>query len=207
MSNAVNMKNIVLNDSKIPKNASFKHVFVNLHDENKDSTKNVSFQLKNVKAPFGVSYLENGNDVKSTVALSLDNHQEELLSFVKEFEKFVLNQAVKKSDTWFGKELTHKEVKGMFKQSLYHKNPNFPPSLTAKVPPTCIVSDEKKNIIKLSSIRNGQFVNAKIEIGGVWITTTKFGISWKFNHIECSSYKPTKTYTKTNNYAFDDDDE
>ena len=87
------LNNIVLNDTKVPKNASFKHVFVNVHDDKNDAKNNVSFHLANVKAPFGVNYLENGNDVKATVALSLDNTQHELLSFVKEFEIFVLNHA------------------------------------------------------------------------------------------------------------------
>ena len=94
----------------------------------------------------------------------------------------------------------------MFKPSLYHKNTNYPPSLTLKAPPNCIVNDEKKHIVKLSSIQKGQFVNAKIEIGGVWITENKFGISWKFTQIEYSSYKPKKTQPKTNTYAFDDDE-
>lgn len=97
----------------------------------------------------------------------------------------------------------------MFKQSLYNKNPNYPPTLNIKVPTSTIVSDENKNITKISSIEKGQYVNVDLEIGGIWCSNNKCGISWKAHSIQKSSYKPRQRVIKNEpltKYAFDDDE-
>ena len=202
------LNNIIFNDSKTPKEGVFKHIYVNVNDTDNDVVKNVSFEMEKVKTPFGVSYSEFNNDVKATISLSLDKNQEHILDFINKFEKLLLKTAEERSEHWFGKELKKSDIKGMFKPSLYHKNKDFPPSLTMKIHPSVIVCDENRNVIKLSSIQKGQYVNMKFEIVGIWITKNKFGITWKVIKIESLKYKP-KGKPKgelLSKYAFDDEE-
>ena len=202
------VNNIVFNDSKTPKQGIFKHVFVNNNDTNSDVMKNVSFEIEKVKTPFGVSYSEFNNDIKATISLSLDKNQNHIIDFINDFETLLLKTAEDRSDHWFGKELNVSELKTMLKRSLYHKNKDFPPSLTLKVNPNVIVCDENRNVIKLSSIKKGQYVNVKFEIGGIWISNNKFGITWKVIQIESLKYKP-KAKPKgdvLSQYAFNDEE-
>ncbi len=78
----VDFSKITLNDSKTPKNTAFKHIFVNYNDGNDSLLKNIPFPVQKVKTPFGVNYIENGNDVKSTIAVSLDKSETEIVSFI-----------------------------------------------------------------------------------------------------------------------------
>jgi len=199
--------NIVFNDSKTPKTGIFKHIFVNNNDIENDVMKNVSFELEKVKTPFGVSYSEFNNDVKATISISLDKNQKKIIDFIDDFERLLLNTAEERSEHWFEKKLTKSELKKMFKHSLYHKNKDFPPSLTLKVHPSVIVCNENKDIIKLSSIQKGQYLNIKFEIGGVWVSKNKFGITWKVIQIESLQYKPKqKPKQVLTKYAFDDEE-
>lgn len=196
---------IVFNDSKTPKFGSFKHIFIN--QESEDEHKPVSFQLKNVKAPFGVNYQEYNNDIKSTIPLSLDD--DKIVQFILEFEEKLIEVATTRSLHWFGQELDTPTIRSIFKPSLYHNNKKFHPSLTAKVSPNTIIHDENKNIVRLSSIHKGQHIHANIEVGGIWITkSSKFGISWKITQIETIPFKrtPRNNQEPNRNYAFNDDE-
>ena len=205
------VKNIILNDSKTPKSGAFKHVFVNYNDEEEDLTRNVNFQLDKVRVPFGVNYQEYSGDVKATVPISLGKNQGKFLKFMRDFEDLVLREAKVRSEHWFGIQLNDDQLSGMFKRSLYHKNKDYPPSLTPKVPSGVIVCDESNNVMKLSAIERGQYVNVKVEIGGIWISNNKFGVSWKVTHLTGLKYKPPKNNNngkgKIEGYAFQDDDE
>ena len=62
--------------------------------------------------------------------------------------------------------------------------------------------------MKLSSFDKGSYVDIKLEIGGIWISHNKFGISWKVS--EMKKKKPVKQKYEnkeiTNKYAFNDDE-
>ena len=193
-----NVKNVILNDSKTPSTAAFKHVFLNYNDTNADQTKNVCFQIDNVKVPFGVQYQEFNNDIKASVAVSLGKNQSEILKHIHDIEDFVKNEAQKHTDTWFQKEC-------VFKPSLYHKNKDYPPTLTLKIPTSAVIYDENKNIIKLSQVKKGTFVNMECCVSGLWISSTKYGLSWKVNELQTTKPKPMKKeHKKMETYAFDD---
>lgn len=206
------LNNITLNDSKIPQNASYKHVFVNKIDPSRDTYtngKNLSFNLENVKLPFGVNYIQTkNNDVKANAPLSLGPKCEEFIQFVYNIEKLICSEGAERSEHWFNEKYSKNEVKDMFKQSLYHKNKDFPPTITPKIPTNTILYDENKNVIKLSSFERGTCADIKIEMGGIWISQNKFGISWKV--CEMKKKKPVKTKREnkeiTNKYAFNDEE-
>ena len=207
------LDNIKLNDSKIPQNSSFKHVFINKVDESQDTYlngKNISFQLENVKLPFGVNYIQTkNNDVKANAPISLGQQCKEFIKFVYNLEDFIISEGFDRSEKWFNQEHESKnDIKSMFKQSLYHKNKDFPPTITPKIPTDAVLYDENKNVMKLSSFERGMYVDIKLEISGIWITNNKFGISWKVSEMKKKKnvkhkYQNTEL---THKYAFNDDE-
>lgn len=201
----MDLNNIVFNDTKIQKNAQFKHVFVNYND---DHVKNASLKVCGVKVPFGVKYNEYGNNVNATITISLDETQKEMLEFIHKFEDMVIKEAITKSEDWFGKKYSKQDIKNMFRQSIYDKNPMYPPTLGIKVPPNTTVCDNNKTVIKLSSIDKGKFVDVEFIIGGIWISQNKFGVTWKTRFIQTSKSKhktQKQPMEKMNTYAFDDE--
>ena len=124
------LDNIKLNDSKIPQNSAFKHVFINKVDESQDTYlngKNLSFQLENVKLPFGVNYIQTkNNDVKANAPVSLGPQCKDFIQYIRDLEDFIISEGVTRSEKWFNQEYESKDyMKSMFKPSLYHKNKDF----------------------------------------------------------------------------------
>lgn len=208
---AFNTSNIVINDSKLPTNGMHKHVFVNhiTSDKNNQSSQNISFTLSQVKIPFGIKYFtSNDGDVKASVVLSLDPNQKEFITQLKCIEHHIKTEAQSRSKQWFGHECDVNEITNMFRESLYHKNKSYPPSITVKVPSNTTVCDESKNVIKLSSIKPMGYINITFEISGIWISGDKFGINWRAKLIESLKYKDSKKQVQNNmkSYAFNDDE-
>ena len=206
------LSNITLNASKIPQNASYKHVFVNKTDPSRDTYtngKNLSFNLENVKLPFGVNYIQTkSNDVKANAPLSLGPKCEDFIQFVYNIENMICSEGFERSARWFNQEYSEEEVKDMFKQSLYHKNKDFPPTITPKIPTDAVLYDENKNVMKLSSFEKGTYADIKIEISGIWISQNKFGISWKICEMKKKKFVKPKYQNKeiTSTYAFNDEE-
>ena len=207
------INNIRLNDSKIPQSSAFKHIFVNNVDQSQDTYlngENLYFQLENVKLPFGVNYIQTkNNDVKANTPISLGPQCKEFIKFVYDLEKLIISEGFDRSEKWFNQEYTSKDyVKSMFKQSLYHKNKDFPPTITPKIPTNAVLYDENKNVMKLSSFERGMYVDVKLEISGIWISNNKFGISWKVSEMKKKKFVKHKYQNKelTHEYAFNDDE-
>jgi hypothetical protein len=154
----------------------------------------------------------NESDGKFTMTLNFpnadySNPQTELfLKKLKEFENFIIDEAVKNSDSWWGEELSREIVKhNLFPLLKYSKDKitkkfdySKPPSIRAKVPNyenkwAIEIYDTSSNLIfpnparpelspaelvpKLSNVA------CVVQCGGIWIGGKGWGLTWKL--IQC----------------------
>lgn len=152
------------------------------------------------------------SDGRFNVSLNFPNDSERtdqtdlFLKKIKEFENQILNDAVKNSETWWGKSMSREICEFTFFPMLkYSKNKdtqavdyNKPPSMRAKVPTyegswkveiyntkgEMIFPNENSDETPDTIITKLSHVACVLQSGGIWIGGKGWGITWKL--VQCA---------------------
>jgi hypothetical protein len=152
------------------------------------------------------------SDGRFNVSLNFPNDSERtdqtdlFLKKIKDFENQILNDAVKNSDTWWGKSMSREICEFTFFPMLkYSKNKdtqavdyNKPPSMRAKVPTyegswkveiyntkgEMIFPSENSDETPDTIITKLSHVACVLQSGGIWIGGKGWGITWKL--VQCA---------------------
>ena len=147
------------------------------------------------------------SDGKFSMSLNFPNADytnapaEEFLTKMKNFDKQIIDDAVKNSEAWFGEELTREIIQHGYSSSVKYSNikgtkkPDLtkPPSIRAKVPcyngkwgveiydtrSNRIFPCDNENMTPIDFIPKKSNVACVIQCGGLWAVAGKWGITWK----------------------------
>jgi hypothetical protein len=149
------------------------------------------------------------SDGKFSMSLNFPNSDystpaaEEFLTKLKNFDKQIIDDAVKNSEAWFGEELSREIIQHAYSASVKYSNikgtkkPDLtkPPSLRVKVP--CyngkwgveiydtkskkIFPCDNDNMTPMDFIPKKSNVACVVQCGGLWAVAGKWGIIWKLN--------------------------
>jgi hypothetical protein len=203
---------ITMSDPKGPDNKA-KTVYMN-YESNK-----LIIQTPEMPAPFGLSKWDNkdGKAPKYSLDISFKEHDSrpavnKFLEVVKSLDELVVTTAIKNKATWFkGKKYSDETVQNLYTPTLkYAKDKNtkeitdaYPPTFKAALPfddkenrITTKVYDNKKTPINLMEDYNtkGARVALIVQCGGVWISATGFGVSWRALQARISPPTTIKDY-------------
>ena len=153
-------------------------VFVNDRSRNK-----LRIHTPKCYLPFGVS---DYNGSKS-LQLSLNGdtaNMKQFKTFLHEFDNKNIETASINSASWFKKQLNENTVSELYTKTLRQSNPNYPPMFKAKLPFRDgkfqgDIYDNEKRLIDFSHITKGCYVEAIVELTGVYFVAKEFGLSWK----------------------------
>jgi hypothetical protein len=151
------------------------------------------------------------SDGKFSMTLNFPNEEyrtketDELLQKLKDFENFVLDEAVKKSESWWGESMSREVAKHTFFPFLkYSKNKDTkkidltkPPSIRGKIPlysgrwgveiydtrSNLIFPCENPDLTPVDFIPKMSSIACVLQCGGIWIGGKGWGLTWKV--IQC----------------------
>ena len=151
------------------------------------------------------------SDGKFSMTLNFPNEEyrnkdtDELLQKLKDFENYVLDEAVKKSESWWGESMSREVAKHTFFPFLkYSKNKDTkkidltkPPSIRGKIPlysgrwgveiydtrSNLIFPCENPDLTPVDFIPKMSSVACVLQCGGIWIGGKGWGLTWKV--IQC----------------------
>jgi len=151
---------------------------------------------------------DNGeSDGKFSISLNFPNDEyrkpatDKFLQQLKEFENYILDEAVKNSELWWGEEMSREVCKHTFFPFLkYSKNKDTkkidltkPPSIRAKVPfydgkwnvelydtkENLIFPCDNQNLTPVDFVPKLSQVACVLQCGGIWIGGKGWGLTWK----------------------------
>lgn len=151
------------------------------------------------------------SDGKFSMTLNFPNEEyrnadtDLMLQKLKDFENFVLDEAVKKSESWWGESMSREVAKHTFFPFLkYSKNKDTkkidltkPPSIRGKIPlysgkwgieiydtrGSLIFPNENPDLTPVDFIPKTSSVACVLQCGGIWIGGKGWGLTWKV--IQC----------------------
>jgi hypothetical protein len=140
------------------------------------------------------------------------------LSKMKDFEKQILDDAVKYSDAWFGEELSRDVVKHNFFPFLKYSKDKLtkktdyskPPSIRARVPnynnkwgieiydtqQNRIFPSDNENLTPMDFVPKMSNVACVLQCGGLWFGGKGWGLTWKVNQIVVKPREVVSVYGK-----------
>jgi len=149
------------------------------------------------------------SDGKFSMSLNFPNADystpaaEEFLAKLKDFDKQIIDDAVKNSEAWFGEELSREIIQHAYSGSVKYSNikgtkkPDLtkPPSIRCKVPcyngkwgveiydtkSNRIFPCENENMTPMDFVAKRSNLAAVLQCGGLWSVAGKWGIIWKLN--------------------------
>lgn len=149
------------------------------------------------------------SDGKFSMTLNFPNSDystpaaEEFLTKLKNFDKQIIDDAVKNSEAWFGEELSREIIQHAYSASVKYSNikgtkkPDLtkPPALRVKVPcyngkwgieiydpkSNRIFPCDNDNMTPMDFIPKKSNVACVVQCGGLWAVAGKWGIVWKLN--------------------------
>jgi hypothetical protein len=149
------------------------------------------------------------SDGKFSMSLNFPNSDystpaaEEFLTKLKNFDKQIIDDAVKNSEAWFGEELSREIIQHAYSASIKFSNikgtkkPDLtkPPSIRVKVPcyngkwgieiydtkSNRIFPCDNDNMTPMDFIPKKSNIAAILQCGGLWAVAGKWGIIWKLN--------------------------
>ena len=161
-----------------------------------------------MSSPFGLNAYQSTKDGKVVTEYSVDlsfrgmDNRPELQEFKKvleQMDEMIINEGVKNYKTWFKTpNLTKEVIKAFYTPSLkYGKDKEgnalpYPPNIKIKLQKRNGEWDTKfydlngtpfKGVPVEDMIVKGTQITAIIECGGVWISGTKFGLTWRAKQI------------------------
>ena len=139
------------------------------------------------------------NSDSKRFSLHIMLHDSPFKEFLTNFNETILNNALSNNTSWFGKNIPIDIIKNLF----YSKNDSI---FKARLPTKndCFdgnVYDAHGNVVDLSLVKSGCFVELLIECTGLYFIAKEFGVSWKILQI--------KVYPNDSisHYMFDSDDD
>lgn len=159
------------------------------------------FQTPSCHLPYGMNAFDKAGPVKYSVELSLRGYNEEgkmkqFYDALERLDNFMIDQGVKNSQQWF-KSTMSREVISAFYSPMVRRakdkegNPKpYPPTIKLSLKQKrdtqefdVKVTDDKrqefKGIALEELLRKGAMATCLIQCTGVWISGTKFGLTWK----------------------------
>jgi hypothetical protein len=179
-------------------------VFVNDQQRNK-----IRICTPKCYLPFGISEY---NDQRS-LQFSLDTvKNDDFIKFIQSFDKLNIKTATENSSSWFKKSLNSDTISELYNSSLKQNNPKYPPMLKAKLPCKSGVFvgeiyDKNRTLIDMSSITKGCYVEAIIELTGIYFVAKEFGMSWKVIQLKVFPSEKLTGYAFNDDSSSDDEDE
>jgi hypothetical protein len=157
-------------------------------------------------------------DIESTsMELSLDDYKQEgspseiMLGKLEALDAFILNEAVKNSEKWFGKKVPVEILREFYRPLVTQKNPDYAPVMKMKFNlapdtknPRCQFFFDGKEV-DASYLTRGSQVRVIFEVSSIWfINKRSFGVSLKPIQVLILSQGAT---AKAENFTFVDDDD
>jgi len=141
---------------------------------NRSGGKNVFFDNKEYATvqgyvPFGLQTF------KSMKTFDIQLKDDELVSYFKSIDEYIVDEARKNSFRWFNKSI-HESVITELYRSPMRKNKDFPPLLKVKIP--------FKNEMNLDKIQKGCNLKICIQNSGIYFSNSSFGTGWVLESME-----------------------
>lgn len=193
----INIDSLVYSQPKV-NSMGGQTVFVNDTNRNK-----IRINTPKCYLPFGVSEYSGAKSLQ--MSLNGDSEQmNQFKKFLNDFDTRNIHVATENSNTWFKKSLNGDTVSELYNKTLKNPNPNYPPMFKAKLPFkdgnfVGEVYDTSKKLIDFSNITKGCYVEAIVELTGVYFVAKEFGLSWKVIQLRVHQSE------RLNGYAFADD--
>tara|TARA_B100001996_G_C18623071_1_gene578564 strand:- start:372 stop:1046 length:675 start_codon:yes stop_codon:yes gene_type:complete len=176
----------------------------------------MTLQTPEMSAPFGVSTFT--DDKTGAVKYSIDcsfrgmNDDPKLKLFsekMQDFDKMMVNTAVKNSKEWFGKKMTKEVVEELYRPIVKPaKDPEkYAPTMKMKIRniDTVEVYDHNKNAVTSEKLVKGSKLKSIIECSSIWFVNKSFGVSW--NLVQVLMSIPDKVSGFSIKEDSDDDEE
>ena len=173
----------------------------------------IAIQTPAMVMPFGVTpYQETpGGDIQSySVDVSFRGDDPKIDDFRKKIEALddlLIRMATENSEAWFGRKMTRDLVSEFYRKLLNNKNPQYPPTLRAKVGVgfngeiSAQFYDEKRSSTNIEYLAKGATVKLICELSSVWFVNKTFGATFRL----VQGAVVTKPDRLTN-YAFQDEE-
>jgi hypothetical protein len=162
--NEIKNELLIYDPIKTPKNIYYSRIIHNSEE--------ISFQVAKNKIIF--------DKVKSKATLTLD---EKSLTCIKKISDAVIELTSEKSKTWFGKELTIEECKGIFKNNLIDNN------LLCFYDENTVFYDSKNTELDITALQDELYGIALIKCEVVVYTKTYFFIKWEIGQYKIKNQK------------------
>ena len=160
------------------------------------------FQIQsatNMRVPFGLNIFDQSSPPKYSINLSFNGYTEEgdvkaFYEAIEALDRYVVDEAVRNSKAWFGKEKSREVLEEFYTPSLkFGKNKDYPPTMKLNLKKIGESFDTKFYDVKGKPYREmpveemlakGVQVTALIECSDVWIAGNgKFNLRWNAKQI------------------------
>ena len=153
----------------------------------------------NMRVPFGLNVYDQSNPPKYSINLSFNGYQDnqDVKAFyeaIQGLDKFIVDEAVKNSEAWFGKKKSREVLEEFYTPSLkYGKKDDYPPTMKLNLRKLADGFETKFYDIKGrpyktmpvdEMLMKGTQVTCLINCADVWIAGTgKFNLRWNVEQI------------------------
>ena len=143
---------------------------------------------------------------RSSITFNVPSDLAEFQQFLSNLDLKVMSTAANSSLSWFKKVLSMDKIAKMYNPCLKNKNEKYDPVFRARFPTNekgdfeGNIYDMHRNEISKTAITNGCFIEAIVELTGIYFIANDFGVSWKLLQLKV---KPNNTIR---GYAFLEDD-
>jgi hypothetical protein len=184
----IDLENITFSN---PKKGSDGRYFVSTNFNDADSIQKMFFQFNKVLTE---SKLE--QDSKTMNMILSD---QEIIEFVQEVEDCMLKKTKELKETWFpGKELSDGYFDTAFMSNLKNIKKTNSKLCSFRTSPSMVIYNSSKEEIVKSLIKEGDSLNAIVQLMGIWFSKTRFGITWRVEQLK------TREVIKIENCLFED---
>lgn len=152
-----------------------------------------------MRVPFGVSVFDQSNPPKYSINLSFNGHEtntdvKAFYQAIQDLDRFVVDEAVKNSKAWFGKEKSREVLEEFYTPSLkFGKNKDYPPTMKVNLKRRGESFETKffdskgkphKEMPVEELLAKGTQVTVLLTLKDVWIAGTgKFNLRWDADQI------------------------
>ena len=152
-----------------------------------------------MRVPFGVSVFDQSNPPKYSINLSFNGHEtnadvKAFYQAIQDLDRFVVDEAVKNSKAWFGKEKSREVLEEFYTPSLkFGKNKDYPPTMKVNLKRRGESFETKffdskgkphRDMPVEELLAKGTQVTVLLTLKDVWIAGTgKFNLRWDADQI------------------------
>jgi len=159
---------------------------------NSSSGQKLLFQLPKMRAPFGLSEYHDEKSGSTTYSLPLSLEDPSILKSFQDLDSVVLDFITKNSEEILGKRMNRDVIsEGIYKSPVKPSSKEgYSPTLNLKV----LVNykdgsigteayDSNRQVVPLTDLEKGQFLNAIVEINQIWRTPAGVGVSIRVHQV------------------------